>query len=430
MNNLQSCNIIWCVLMMLLAVSVSGCGASKDSSKTEINKVSKSAVLKMKDGDLKETLIIEPSIYPPGGLDVKKVPLFVVFGDDDNGYSGLDAQGNIIKNAAGTAWLVDMFSGINNPAGRGNSKTFDGSQVHFSLMGLSEYVTWENRVECKKAWRMAYEQGHEIGNHTATHPHGTNASVEDWKREILTCNSDISKPWDPDNLESLETGIGVPALDIIGFRSPYLQYNDDLFTVLEQNNFKYDCSIEEGYENNFNGRDLYWPYTLHNGTPANPAIKKHPSIIELPVYPFVVPPDDKCNEYGVKQGLRSALAARESGKQFQKDHAHDYVHLDDGRIRGLDYDLWQEYNMTAAEFLATLKYTLDERLSGNRAPMTICMHTDFYVKNPWDEPCGIENHIARQHALKDFFDYAHSKRDVRIVSGKELVEWLQNPVEL
>jgi peptidoglycan/xylan/chitin deacetylase (PgdA/CDA1 family) len=351
-------------------------------------------------------------------------------GDDDNGYSGLDSKGNLKKGSGGTAWLVDIFKDIKNPIGNSNPATFDGTPAHFSIMGLTEYITWEKRVECKRAWRMAYESGHEIGNHTATHPHGDNASIEDWTREISTATSDMTKPWDPQNPEDLNGGIGLKKDEIIGFRSPYLQYNENLFKVLEQNGFKYDCSIEEGYEENFDGKNFNWPYTLHNGTPANSSIDKHPDITEIPVYPFMVPPDDECKEYGVEKGLRLSLKEREKGHQFKKDHEHDYIHMEDGRIRGLDYDLWQEYNMTANEFTATLKYTLDQRLKSNRAPMTVCMHTDFYVNKPWDEDYGVESDIARQAAIEAFLNYAKTIPQVRIVSNKELLSWLMNPSKL
>ncbi|MBN2802597.1 MAG: polysaccharide deacetylase family protein [Deltaproteobacteria bacterium] len=418
------------VLLAMLFI-IAGCGGT--SAKTTAIAAERGNM--QSDNNKNQSLtdshyILEPSTSPPSGLTPDEVPMFIVFGDDDNGYSGLDSDGNLKKGSGGTAWLVDIFKDIKNPIGNSNPATFDGAPAHFSMMGLTEYITWEKRVECKRAWRMAYESGHEIGNHTATHPHGDKASIEDWTREINTATSDMTKPWNSQNPDDLNGGIGLKKDEIIGFRSPYLQYNENLFKVLEQNGFKYDCSIEEGYDDKFDGRNFNWPYTLHNGTPANSTIDKHPSIVEIPVYPFMVPPDEECEKYGVQKGFRLSLKEREKGPQFQKDHDHDYIHMEDGRIRGLDYDLWQEYNMTANEFTATLKYTLDQRLKSNRAPMTVCMHTDFYVNKPWDEDYGVESDVARQAAIQDFLDYASSIPQVRIVSNRELLSWLLNPSKL
>ena len=63
-------------------------------------------------------------------------------------------------------------------------------------------------------------------------------------------------------------------------------------------------------------------------------------------------------EYGVPAGLRTKLQGIKS-----------YFDPASGKITGLDYNLWVEFTMTKDEVVATLKYTLDQRLKGNRAPM-------------------------------------------------------------
>ena len=378
-----------------------------------------------------EPLRLPPSPCPPGGLAPEQVPQFVIFGNDDNGYAGLDDSGARLPGAGGTAWFVDLFDRGTNPRGRGNPDTFDGRRPHFSLMGLGRYIAGDRAAACRRAWRMAFEKGHDIGNHTHNHPHGTTADAAIWEAEIRTSLAQVCAPWDPAALHRPDTGMGVPRESICGFRAPYLQYNDHLFCVLEKLGFAYDASIEEGFEPGQDGTRHFWPYTLHGGSPANPAIGAHPGILEIPVYPFLVPSDDLCARYGVSAGLRKSLAARESNPDFSKDHDHDYVHMDDGRIRGMDYDLWKEYRVTAPEMLALLKYTLDVRLRSNRAPMSVCMHSDFYTENPWgDTHYGVETHAARQWALESFFDYALSLPAVRIVSNAELVRWLRHPVPL
>src|SRR5687768_9151432 len=53
---------------------------------------------------------VAPSQDPPGGLAVKKVPLFVSFGWDDNGYSGLEGTAG----TGGMTWALETFAGRKN----------------------------------------------------------------------------------------------------------------------------------------------------------------------------------------------------------------------------------------------------------------------------------------------------------------------------
>ena len=150
---------------------------------------------------------------------------------------------------------------------------------------------------------------------------------------------------------------------------------------------------------------------------------------ELPVYPFLAPPDDKCESYGVPSGLRELLAT-EPGL-IDNDLDNVYLNANDGRLRGLDYDVWNDYDMTKEQALAVFKYSLDQRLAGNRAPMTMCMHVALYATvDIWAK--NIENTTAaeRVQVVTDFITYARTKPSVRIVSGKELLSWMENPVAL
>ena len=52
-------------------------------------------------------------------------------------------------------------------------------------------------------------------------------------------------------------------------------------------------------------------------------------------------------------------------------------------------------------------------------------------RNPWgNSSFGIVSHEERLQALQDFFEYANSKDDVRIVTAQQLLAWLENPVPL
>ena len=74
----------------------------------------------------------------------------------------------------------------------------------------------------------AFRQGHEIANHTYSHPYGlTKLGKDDLRREILDCSSLIQEL----------TGVRP-----VGFRAPSYEMNTSVMEVLEDLSFKYDSS--------------------------------------------------------------------------------------------------------------------------------------------------------------------------------------------
>jgi hypothetical protein len=137
----------------------------------------------------------------------------------------------------------------------------------------------------------------------------------------------------------------------------------------------------------------------------------------MPAHPVVVPPDDACEAYGVPRGLRARLHA-----------VQDYFDPTTGKITGADWNLWIEFGMTRAEFVATLKYTLDLRRRGNRAPMMLVGHADIYSDRE-DEPTHASL-AERQAGLAEFLDYAVAQPEVRVVSVKQVLDYVRNPAPL
>ncbi len=337
---------------------------------------------------------VAASQQPPCGLAPAQVPMFVSVGWDDNGQVG------------GMSWAVDML------ADRGKATFF---------LTCSYAQT--------AAWQAAYAAGHEIGNHTVSHATDRTATMERWLQELRDCNTFITDM------------VGVPAAEITGFRTPFLQYNDATLAAVQELGFQYDTSIEEGYEwddaanggagGPMDGSNFYWPYTLDDRSPGHTTqvewgeglteIEPHPGLWELPVYAVVVPPDDRCEAYGVPVGLRAALKARQS-----------WFDVEGGLITGFDYNLWASasvggFAMTRAEVVATLKYTLDQRLAGNRAPMLFGAHTDYYVAAWNANASGAPTETERRAAIEEFLTYAQSKPEVEIVSYKHVLDWVRNP---
>jgi peptidoglycan/xylan/chitin deacetylase (PgdA/CDA1 family) len=362
---------------------------------------------------------VPPSQDPPCGLNPVNVPQLVALGIDDNGYSGVMGS----NGAGGMTWTLDMVAGKTNA---------DGSPVRLSFYMTSTYIgTWisESPVYVKQAWRRALMDGHEVGNHSDTHPHGGAYAESQWGAEIDTCISWVTKPYDP--MEVFHTpnpgsGIGQAADTIYGFRTPFLEYNDATLAAVDARGFWYDCSIEDGFQWEHDGTNYMWPYTLDNGSPGHDVlvqwgskqpITPHPGLWELPVHPVIVPPDDKCAEYGVPPGLRAKL------KSYQS-----WWDETSGKITGFDYNLWVQFKMTKAEFLATLKYTLDLRRQGNRAPFMFGVHSDYYSTKYTAPPNATVQ--ERQEALEEFIDYARAQPEVRVWTQKQILDWVRNPSSL
>ena len=121
--------------------------------------------------------------------------------------------------------------------------------------------------------------------------------------------------------------------------------------------------------------------------------------------------------YGVNYSIRNKMHGIAS-----------WFDVESGKVTGLDYNLWVQFSTTKAEWLAIMKYTLDQRLAGNRAPMTIGTHTDIY-SSKYTAAQG-STPEERQQAVAEFIDYALSKSAVRVVSNKQILDWVRNPVPL
>jgi len=331
------------------------------------------------------------SFDPPCGLQPKQAPLFVALGWDDN------------PDAAGVEFAM---------------KVVEDRGGHTTFYVTSTYASSEATVA---AWRKAKEHGHEIGNHTVLHEHGGMFTADRWRTEIGGCNDFLT----------MGAGAIMTPAEIYGFRTPFLEYNDATLATVAALGFQYDCSIEEGYEDGQDGTNFYWPYTLDNRSPGHTAqvawgegkveIEPHPGLWEMPTYAVFTPPDDKCEEYGIPSGFRARLKAKV-----------DWFDPAGGSITGFDYNLWAVasaggFEMTKAEFLATLKYSLDLRAQGNRAPFLLGIHSAYYLDSWSTNAPGAPNAADRQAAIAEFLDYAKEKYDARIASYKEVLDWVRNP---
>ena len=328
---------------------------------------------------------VPPSQDPPCNLKPSLVPMFVTLGFDDN---------DLVEGINFAA----QFSEMRNPSGSGQDAIFDASPLSFAFYNTTSYSSTAGN-----AWKNAYDGGHEMGNHTINHNTSEGTSFDTWQNEMSGCNQ-------------TQVGLGMAREDLVGFRTPFLATNDAMLDAVEAQGFIYDTSLEEGFEDGHDRRNFFWPYTLDSGSPGNDilvewggkqAISQHPGLWEMPVYAVIAPPDELCEQYGIESGFRDRLLARQS-----------YFDTEGGKITGFDYNLIEStmFGMSNDEYAATLMYTLDLRLEGNRAPLLVATHA--------------KNYGAYQPAIEKFIDYALTKEDVRIVAPIHILDCIRNPTPL
>ena len=204
-------------------------------------------------------------------------------------------------------------------------------------------------------------------------------------------------------------------------------YTNETFSALMEMGLRYDCSIEDGFQPDLDGANYFWPYTLNNGSPGHEYfveehikdfdLKNFPGLWELPVYPVIVPPDDKCSYYGINYSLRNKMK-----------EIHEWFNKENGKISGLDVNLWVGFEMTKKEFLATLKYSFDLHYNGNRAPFSFGAHSEIYATAYESAPNA--SCRERQKAIEEFIYYVMNKPGVRIVSANKVIDWCRDPVAL
>lgn len=333
---------------------------------------------------------VAPSVNPPGGLTPDKVPMFVVLGFDDNGY------------ADGINWVLDNFAKRVNPDGTAALATF------FISAGFdSEFFhggDHQTKEDLLASWKRMKANGHEIANHTWSHSDTlAGKDAAGWLAEIKKAN------------DLFVNVLGVEQCKVGGFRTPFLNFGQATFDALKMFKPPYDASVEFGYDwwtipgNDAgfppggveSGKHYFWPFTMDQAFPngfASKGIGTSPGIWEFPVYTF--------------NKISGTTAAT---------------------VTGLDYNLWNKNQTDAGfAFVDVLKESLDQRLAGNRSPFAVGAHTDIYAQyNPDNDTAWPAfNYMQRRKAMNDFLDYAQTKPEVRLVSFRQLLDWLRHPKPL
>jgi hypothetical protein len=126
----------------------------------------------------------------------------------------------------------DLYKGPRHPAGKSNID-FGGSPAD-----IGRRVAFINGLQ-------APERGSEIGSHTVGHFDGGEEkwAGADWQEEFLSYKSLFMNIGRNNGLQS-DVKFNFPFEEIVGFRAPYLSTTPDLYTVLRDNQFRYDTSSD------------------------------------------------------------------------------------------------------------------------------------------------------------------------------------------
>jgi len=375
-------------------------------------------------------------------IDTIRTPQFVSLGWDDN------------TDPAGIDWVVKAFGDRIDAHGSALSTSFYMNSVGFGPATSSstalppdmsegdQPAPGATPAELVAAFQTIGPAGHEVGNHTFDHhaqvladKGGWNgmvqylsnqATVADWTRFIVDCNTALQNPG------------GQDLSKVTGFRAPFLEYGKNLFPALSQLGITYDCSIEAISNAD---KQFPFPYTLDTGSPdhaagwkANPdnpdsfAVPNTPGLWELPAYSLRIPDAVEEKAYGL-QDIGAKLRAGWSS-----------IRPTDVHVTGFDYHVFLGKvdpqgkktgpGLTGAEVLGLLKYNLDIRLAGNRAPLCFGTHSQYYLPD-WIAANAPQVTVAEmRQTIEGFLDYARSKPEVRIVGGQEIIDWMRNPVPI
>ncbi len=269
----------------------------------------------------------------------------------------------------------------------------------------------------------------------------------DWASEMMQCNGMLSN-------SNASIGIGAKPSDIVGFRAPYLGYNDAMFAALQSQGFAYDTSLPNCFADGEDGTNCAWPYTLDNGSPDQqvlaqkftntyggiawsfPQVTPHPGLWEMPPTTLIIPDDSQATTYNFKPGLRSRFPQFSTGDVVAPGVPGlaypDIYDPTSAKIAGLDYSLLNDAQILPDEMRAILEYNLDLHLKGNRSPFIFIAHgfNYSYEPQPGSKPPDFNTPSQairddRQKALLAFATYALAKPEVRIVNVKDILAWVK-----
>ncbi|PRW60004.1 polysaccharide deacetylase [Chlorella sorokiniana] len=241
------------------------------------------------------------------------------------------------------------------------------------------FVTTANGANDCELMMDLYNKGYEIADHTLSHLSVRGKKYSEVSNEIVGLRDQLVKQ------------CGVPKDDVVGFRAPFLETDETVRKVLADNGFLYESSLIEettGASVSKGLAERVFPFDLADGSPINcdyfsgfqscSTKESEPGLFNVPVW-HIRQEDSKGNTKGV----------------WSMDYAED---------------------KSADDIFNIMKQNFDAAYGGNRAPIPIFIHT------PWLQN---KEHLK---GIQKFVDYALQQQDTYLVSIRQMLGWLQNPV--
>ncbi len=257
---------------------------------------------------------------------------------------------------------------------------------------------------------------------------GCKISKECWKGALELADAELNE----------YLSVSAANNQIHGFRAPRLEMNSNGLFALKELGYTYDCSIEEGFDDNMNGTNSPWPYTFDNGSPSHWTRKDNSEIIpfeqypagfwEVPVGVFVVPENIRDEVWRHGNAINDAAPEQEEWETLESWRKH-------GRITAFDFNMFILWGMTKDHFVATLKHNLDLRIANNKAPFCMGLHSDYFTPM-YDNATllsdynrssygmvidsGWNNFSTRKEAILEFVQHAQTK-GVNFISANNMI---------
>lgn len=304
------------------------------------------------------------STSPPGGLAPEDTPQFIVLTHDD----AISADTNV-----GIRAITNKHTNRNG-----------------CNMPTTFYVL-EAGTSCELA-KAFWEENSEIAIHSKTHlplvdpfPGGPSKMRD----EMFSARAFLNET------------CGIPLEDMVGYRAPQLVHNPPVRQMLAsaQPPFLYDSSIPDFWGNNSqispNASVRLWPYSMDAGIPQDCAYFAGDSCTQQERYP----------------GLWEFPLLN-----TQAENGTLLYSMDPGTTGGDGgYSSTDTAGLPADELEALLKQNFDYSYYGNRAPYGLYIHT------PWLTPDNIQ-------AANNFLEYALGLNNTWVVTVRQVIEWMQDPV--
>ncbi|KAI3438445.1 hypothetical protein D9Q98_000875 [Chlorella vulgaris] len=192
---------------------------------------------------------------------------------------------------------------------------------------------------------------------------------------------------------------GIPLEDMVGYRAPQLVHNPPVRALLEAKGMLYDSSILEFYgppsESSPNASARLWPYTMDSGIPQDCAYFAGATCTQTERYP----------------GLWEVPLL-----EMQAPNGTLLYSMDPGLSVGAEYgSAANAVSISADDLFTLLQQNFNDSYNGNRSPFGLYVHT------PWAVNSSVQ-------ATNQFLDWALGLNDTYVVTMRQVIEWMQNPV--